>query len=157
MSFDPVSAAFDLGKSAIERIWPDPIRRAEELRKLEELKQTGDLAHLNAHVQLMVGQLEVNKAEAAHKSLFVAGWRPCIGWVGGMALAYQFVLYPLLMWAWVILRAKGVIAADVDVPPVLDTGALFSIVTAMLGVGAMRSHDKKNGVDTKQIRGGSGG
>jgi len=151
MSFDPLSAAFDLGKTAIEKIWPDPTKRAAELRKLEELRQNGDLAHLNAHVQLMVGQLEVNKAEAGHKSLFVAGWRPWIGWVGGMALAYQFVLYPLLMWVWVILRAKGVITADIDVPPVLDTGALFSIVTAMLGVGAMRSHDKKHNVDTSSV------
>ena len=151
MSFDPLSAAFDLGKTAIERIWPDPIRRAEEVRKLEELKQAGDLAQLNAHVQLMLGQLEVNKVEAGHKSLFVAGWRPWIGWVGGMALAYQFVLYPLLMWVWVILKAKGVIPVDVSAPPVLDTGALFSIVTAMLGIGAMRSHDKKHSVDTQEI------
>ena len=151
MSFDPVSAAFDLGKTAIERIWPDPIRRAEELRKLKELEQKGDLAELNAHVQLMIGQLEVNKVEAGHKSLFVAGWRPWIGWVGGMALAYQFVLYPLLMWLWVILKAKSIIPPGIDVPPVLDTGALFSIVTAMLGVGAMRSHDKKHNVDTSRV------
>ena len=61
MSFDPLSAAFDLGKTAIEKIWPDPRKRAAELRKLEELRQNGDLAHLNAHVQLMVGQLEVNR------------------------------------------------------------------------------------------------
>jgi len=151
MSFDPLSAAFDLGKTAIEKIWPDPTKRAAELRKLEELRQNGDLAHLNAHVQLMLGQLEVNKIEAGHKSLFVAGWRPWIGWVGGMALAYQFVLYPLLMWAWVILQAKAIIPVDIDMPPVLDTGALFSIVTAMLGIGAMRSHDKKNGVDTSKV------
>ena len=155
MSFDPLSAAFDLGKTAIEKIWPDPTKRAAELRKLEELRQNGDLAQLNAHVQLMLGQLEVNKIEAGHKSLFVAGWRPWIGWVGGMALAYQFVLYPLLTWLWVILTAKSIIPPGIDVPPVLDTGALFSIVTAMLGVGAMRSHDKRAGVDTKKIRGNS--
>lgn len=153
MAFDPLSAAFDLGKTAIERIWPDPIRRAEEVRKLEEMKQKGSLAELNAHVQLMVGQLAVNKAEAQHKSLFVAGWRPWIGWVGGMALAYQFVVYPLLTWLWVILKAKAIIPPEIDVPPVLETGALFSIVTAMLGVGAMRSHDKKHGVDTQRASG----
>ena len=51
MSFDPISAAFDLGKVAIERIWPDPIRRAEEIRKLEELRQQGDLAQLKTAIK----------------------------------------------------------------------------------------------------------
>ena len=73
MSFDPLTAAFDLGKMAIKRIWRDPTEQAEEMRKLEELHQQGDLAALNAHVQLMLGQLEVNKAEAQHKSLFEIG------------------------------------------------------------------------------------
>lgn len=151
MSFDPLSAALDLGKSAIERIWPDPIRQAEELRKLAELHQKGDLAELNAHVQLMVAQLEVNKAEASHKSLFVAGWRPFIGWCGGGAMAYQFIIYPFMCWAWAIFTAMGKIPAGVEPPPVLETGALFSIVTGMLGIGAMRSHDKKHGIQTDHI------
>lgn len=153
MNFDPISAAFDLGKTAIERIWPDPIRRAEELRKLEELRQRGNLAELNAHVQLMLGQLEVNKAEAKHKSVFVAGWRPYIGWVGGMAMAYQFVFYPLMLWVWKILEAKGTIPAGVEPPPVLDTGALFAMITGMLGIGGMRSYDKKQGTQTDKLGG----
>jgi hypothetical protein len=153
MSFDPLSAAFDLGKTAIERIWPDPIRRAEEVRKLEELKQAGDLAQLNAHVQLMLGQLKVNEAEAQHSSIFVAGWRPWIGWVGGSAMAYQFVVYPLLLWVWKVLQIFELVSYNIDPPPVLETGALFSLVTAMLGIGAMRSHDKRAGIDTKKIKG----
>ena len=145
MSFDPLSAIFDLGKSAVERIWPDPIKRAEEMRKLEQMKQDGDMQRLNAHVQLMLGQLKVNEAEAKHKSVFVAGWRPFIGWVGGAAMAYQFVIYPLLL--WFIAFAYP----EVEAPPVLETGALFSIVTGMLGVGAMRSFDKKNNTQTDRI------
>ena len=152
MVFDPLSAAFELGKSAIERIWPDPIKRAQELLKLEELQQEGDLAELNAHVALMTAQLEVNANEAKHKSLFVAGWRPWIGWTGGLALTYQFILYPLLLWVWQILRIQGVVPEGIEPPPVLDTGALFSIVTAMLGIGAMRSHDKAKGVHTDSLR-----
>jgi hypothetical protein len=151
MSFDPLSAAFDLGKSAIERIWPDPIRRAEELRKLEELRQRGDLAELDAHVKLMLGQLEINKAEATHKSILVAGWRPYIGWVGGGAMTYQFILYPVLLWVWAILEVKGVIPNGIKPPPVMDTGALFTIVTGMLGMGVMRSHDKRHGVQTDRL------
>lgn len=157
MPFDvaaTIESAFDLGKSAIERIWPDPIKRAEELRKLEELRQAGDLEQLNAEVQLLLGQLKINMEEAKHKSLFVAGWRPFIGWVGGVALAYQFILYPLLMWIWYTASAMGKIPAGVEPPPILDTGALFAVVTAMLGIGTMRSFDKRNRVSTEHLGGG---
>ena len=152
MAFDPLSAAFELGKSAIERIWPDPQKQAEELRKLEELRQKGNLAELNAHVQLMLAQLKVNANEATHKSIFVAGWRPFIGWVGGSAMAYQFVLYPLLVWVWAVLQVNDIVPNDLSPPPIMETGALFSIVTAMLGIGGMRSWDKAKGVDTKNMK-----
>ena len=151
MSFDPISVAFSLGESLITRIWPDPMKRAEELRKLEEIRQTGDIAQLNAHVQLMMGQLEINKMEAEHGSVFVAGWRPWIGWVGGVAMAYQFVMYPLMLWVWAIANVKGVIPDGVTPPPVLDTGALFAIVTGMLGVAASRSYDKTKGTQSTQV------
>jgi hypothetical protein len=151
MSFDPLTAIFEAGKLAIERIWPDPVKRAEELRKLEELKQKGDLAELDAHVKVMLAQMGINAAEAAHKSVFVAGWRPFIGWVGGAAMAYQFVVYPMLIWLWKVLQVSGVVPVDVEPPPVLETGALFSIVTGMLGIGAMRSHDKKQRVQTDRL------
>ncbi len=96
MSFDPISALFDLGKSAIDKIWPDPIKRAEELRKLEEMKQRGDLEELNAQVKLLTGQMEVNKIEASSKNVFVAGWRPFVGWVCGLGLAYASIIEPLM-------------------------------------------------------------
>ncbi|WP_346839812.1 holin family protein [Microbulbifer sp. SAOS-129_SWC] len=152
MDFTPLDSLLNIGKAAIERIWPDPIKRAEEVRKLEELHQQGDLARLDAHVKLMLGQVEVNKAEAQHKSVFVAGWRPFIGWVGGSALAYQFVVYPLLCWFWRVAQALGWVPVGMETPPVLETGALFSMITAMLGVGAMRSFDKKQGTQTDRIK-----
>lgn len=154
MPFDPLTALFEAGKMAIERIWPDPIRRAEEVRKLEEIRQRGDLAELDAHVKLMLAQLEVNKMEAQHKSVFVAGWRPFIGWVGGIALAWQFVAYPMLMWLWTVAAAMGKIPAGVESPPILETGALFAMITGMLGIGTMRSFDKKNRVSTESLGGG---
>lgn len=151
MSFDPLSALFDLGKVTIERIWPDANKRAEELRKLEELRQTGDLANLNAHVQLMLGQIEVNKAEAVHKSIFVAGWRPFIGWVGGIALAYQFILYPILVWNWTALQAAGFIDYEYEVPKPMEMELLWTLLSGLLGIGAMRSFDKVNKVETNSI------
>lgn len=151
MSFDPLSAAFDLGTTVINKIWPDPIKQAEELRKLQELKQNGDLASLNAHVQLMLGQLGVNEQEAKHKSIFVAGWRPFIGWVGGLSMAYQFLIYPMLIWIWAILQANGIVPTELLPPPILDTDALWVILTGMLGIGGMRSLDKYNNKDTSEF------
>ena len=152
MSFDPISALFDVGKSVIERIWPDPVKQAEEIRKLQELQQTGDLARLSAAVQQLTGQMEINKIEAAHKSIFVAGWRPFVGWVGGIALAYQFILYPLLTWAWAIVDPQTATGVAIDPPPILPAGELYTVLLGMLGIGAMRSYDKKNGTATQSIK-----
>ena len=82
--------------------------------------------------ELAKGQLEVNKVEAAHKSLFVSGWRPAIGWICGLALLYSTILAPILG-IWFI------------VPPV-DSSLLTSVLMGMLGLGAMRSYEKKNNV-----------
>lgn len=151
MVFDALDAAFDLGKTAVERIWPDPIKRAEEMRKLEELRQKGDAAALNAQVQLMLGQIEINKIEAAHKSVYVAGWRPFVGWVGGFSLAYTGLLYPLLLWAWAAAQAIGWLPAKAEPPPALDGYLLGGIVSGMLGIGGMRSFDKNKGTQTDKF------
>tara|TARA_R110000822_G_scaffold84867_3_gene199018 strand:- start:2955 stop:3425 length:471 start_codon:yes stop_codon:yes gene_type:complete len=155
MGLNPLNvleSLFDIGQTTIERIWPDPIKRAEELRKLEEIKQKGDLAYLDSHVRLLTGQLEINVAEAKHDNLFIAGWRPFIGWIGGMAMLYQFIIYPILLWVWSILVIKDIIPNGINPPPLLDSGALFSIVAAMLGIGAQRSYDKKQGTNTIKIK-----
>ena len=123
-------------------------------------------------VGLMQGQIEINEAEAQHGSVFVAGWRPFIGWVGGLALAYQFLLYPILIWLWTVLQASQVIPCHLDPaaiaaaktvggaamqcsfnpPPTLPADALFAIVTGMLGIGGMRSFDKLKKTDTKKVK-----
>ena len=86
--------------------------------------------------ELSKGQLEVNKTEAAHKSLFVAGWRPAIGWICGMALLYSTILAPILgIWF--------------TVPPV-DSALLTSVLMGMLGLGAMRTVEKSKGVQREK-------
>lgn len=93
-----------------------------------------------------LGQMEVNKVEAANQNLFVSGWRPAVGWVGAAAMAYQFLLYPLLVWAWVWLQAEGYVPKEVNPPPMLDTDALWVILSGMLGIAGMRSFEKSRGV-----------
>jgi len=88
---------------------------------------------------LMQGQIDNNKIEAASSSLFVAGWRPFIGWVCGAALAYEFLAYPLLVWA-ARLWFPGI-----DVPLVAGDN-LFELVLAMLGLAGWRTVEKVKGV-----------
>jgi hypothetical protein len=86
--------------------------------------------------ELAKGQLEVNKTEAAHKSLFVAGWRPAIGWICGFALLYSTIISPILgIWF--------------TVPPV-DSSLLTSVLMGMLGLGAMRTAEKVKGVQREK-------
>lgn len=141
MSFDPLSALFDLGKVAIEKIWPDPSARAAQLLELEKLKQTGDLAQLNAHVQLMLGQIEVNKIEAASEDNFTRRGRPFIIWVCGISLAYSFLIEPLMRFiAQVVFKYAGPF-------PVLQMDQLTTILMGLLGLGVMRTVEKIKGVN----------
>ena len=91
MAIDPLTALFEAGKIAIEKIWPDANKRAEEIRKLEEIRQKGDLAELNAYVQITLAQIEVNTAQAKHKSVFVAGARPAAIWAGVFSMSMGWV------------------------------------------------------------------
>ena len=139
MSFDPLSAAIELGISAIERIWPDPIDQAREVNKLKEMSQKVELAQLNAHVQLMIAQIKVNEVSAKNPSLFVSGARPFIIWVGGFSMAWSGLVHPLLVWVWAFADMAG------DAPPMIESAVLGSVVTGLLGVAGMRSYDKTKG------------
>ena len=89
MSFNPLESAFEMGKLAIEKIWTDKVKRAQEMRKLEELHQDGDLARLDAHVKIMLAQIKVNEEQAKHKSIFVAGARPAAIWAGVFSMSWS--------------------------------------------------------------------
>lgn len=123
-----------VGKVASDLITTDKERLDLEL-EARRIGQATDLA-----------QVEVNKAEAQNQNLFVSGWRPAIGWVGAAAMAYQFLFYPLLVWAWVWLQAEQVVPKEVSPPPMLDTEALWVILSGMLGIAGMRSFEKARGV-----------
>ena len=145
MSFDPLTAALDVGKTLIEKIWPDPVKQSQEIRKLQELHQKGDLAILNAEVQLLLGQINVNKAEANHKSIFVAGWRPFVGWVCGFGLLYASVIEPLMRFIATLNDYTGTF-------PVLDTTITMQVLLGMLGLGLMRTKEKEKGTHKDSLR-----
>ena len=75
-------------------------------------------------------QAEINKVEAQNRSMFVAGWRPFIGWVCGFAFAFHYIVMPLLL-------------AYTDIKPVeFDTNSLFTVLMGMLGLGGLRTYEK---------------
>lgn len=129
-------------KDIISEVVVDKDKARELEFKLEELVDKADERY---HEELM-GQIEVNKEEAKHSSVFVAGWRPFIGWVGGAGLAYTFVLSPFIDF---LARVNGYVGEL----PVVDTATLMTLVLAMLGVGAMRSYDKTQGTATRTVKG----
>ncbi len=93
--------------------------------------------------ELAKGQLEVNKTEAAHKSLFVAGWRPAVGWVCVLGMAGNFLVIPLANFA---LALSG----SVITIPLVDTSEMMPVLIGMLGLGAMRTVEKTKGVQREK-------
>tara|TARA_R110000851_G_scaffold131242_1_gene265070 strand:+ start:163 stop:531 length:369 start_codon:yes stop_codon:yes gene_type:complete len=110
----------------------DKEKRAEAEREIQA-KLTDSLA------QVDLAQLGINKVEAAHRSMFVAGWRPFIGWTCGVALMYTYVLQPILVFG---LAQSGYL---VDLPK-MDLGELMPVLMGMLGLGGLRSWEKVKGV-----------
>lgn len=92
-----------------------------------------ELARLEANAQMM--QLEVNKAEAQHPNVFIAGWRPFIGWCCGAGIMYQFIGHPLLTWACSVWWPAVT-------PPTLATDQLMTLVLSLLGLGGLRTFEK---------------
>lgn len=118
----------------------------DDLHTSGEEKNENALKKLELLHDQLKGQQEITKAEASHSSVFVAGGRPFIIWVCGFSIAYQFILYPLLLWGWAVAGNTS------EPPPPMDATTLMTLVLSMLGVGTMRSFDKTKGVDTKRIR-----
>ena len=113
---------------------------------IEDKDQKAVLAHEIAtmaerHAQeRAMAQTEVNRAEAQHRNIWVAGWRPFIGWVCGAALAWHFVLAPVVLFvaSWL----------DVFLPPLpaFDMDSLMTVLLGMLGLGGLRSYEKAKGL-----------
>lgn len=123
-----IAALLPILGGVIDKVIPD--KAAADKARLEMQLKLLDAANAGA-----LAQLEVNKVEAAHQSVFVAGWRPAIGWVCAAALAYSYMLVPLVGFAFAVM------GKPMPKWPVLD-GNLWELMFGMLGMGALRSYDK---------------
>ncbi|MBA4356912.1 MAG: hypothetical protein C0405_04220 [Desulfovibrio sp.] len=115
---------------------PDPGARAKAAEDYQR-------AVLEIAAKSEADQRDINRTEAQSPSLFVAGWRPAIGWVCALALAFQYLARPL--WAW----ASGVWWPAAPPPPALDD-MLWQLMFGMLGMGSLRTFEKVKG---EKIRG----
>ena len=112
---------------------------------VEDKDQKAKLAHEVAtmaqrHAQeLAKAQLEVNKAEAQHRSLFVSGWRPAVGWCCVFGMMGNFMVIPFTNFVLALLEIEVVV-------PLIDTATMMPVLMGMLGLGAMRTYEKRTGV-----------
>ena len=111
----------------------------DDLHTSDEEKLDKKILMQRLQQKLAEKQLDVNAKEAGHRSIFVSGWRPFIGWCGGFALAFEFILSPGIEW---YSKFAGLNLTA----PEIQTGPLLAIVTSMLGVAGMRSFEKAKGL-----------
>ena len=129
-----LGAVFDFGSKVLERIFPDPTERLKAQTALSQLKESGELAQL-------AGQMEINKVEASSTNWFIAGWRPFVGWICGLGLAYVAIVEPLARFAaQVWFKYNGPF-------PLIDTSLTMQVLLGMLGLAAARSVEKIKGAE----------
>jgi hypothetical protein len=132
------AAIIPLLSNLLDRVLPDPKVAADAKLEMLKMAQAGELAQLNADLQLATGQIDVNKVEAANQSLFVSGWRPAVGWSCALAFAFKFLGGPMVF----------VVAQWIGHPitlPQFDFTEMSTVLMGMLGLGAMRSVEKIKG------------
>lgn len=132
-------------KDVVSEVVVDKDKRNQINADLQRMQlEYRDKAEQRVHEQL-ISQTEINKVEAGHSSIFVAGWRPAAGWASVAGLVYATLLEPLSSWsARVVFKYSGPF-------PEIDPTLLIFVLGGMLGIGAMRSYEKVRGVSTDVI------
>ena len=133
----------------VGKIAGDLITTDKEKMQLELEGRKLDLEQARIDQATDLAQVEVNKIEAGSSNLFVSGWRPAVGWVGVLGLAYQFLGYPLMQWIWAFGQGVDLIPKGLAPPPDLQTDQLMVLLSGLLGFGGMRSFEKSKGVAAK--------
>lgn len=126
-----VSDAIAAGLKIVDKFVPDPAEKIKAEAALRDSLMAWDQQ-----------QNTVNAAEASNSSVFVAGWRPAIGWVCAIALMYQYTLSPIAVWV------AGIAHYPLPTPPSLDN-SLWELMFGMLGMGGLRTYEKLKGVASK--------
>ncbi len=111
----------------------------DELHTSEEEKAQAKIKLQELDNQLKTKQMDINKVEAGHRSIFIAGWRPALGWISALSVGYVYLFQPFIVMG---LKIAG---SDVELPS-LDLSQLMPLILGMLGLGGLRTIEKAKGV-----------
>ncbi len=112
----------------------------DQFVETEDEKRAAEVIKAKLMMKPSLAQIELNKIEAGHRSIFVAGWRPFIGWVCGFALLWHFILFDLL--SWITVNFFPHVTA---IPELTGTETLVTVLLSLLGLGVMRTAEKYGG------------
>lgn len=132
------SVADVLGKvfDKVSAFIPDPQQRAAAQQAVMELQQAKEFKQMDVALQAAAQQTDINKTEAASPNVFIAGWRPFIGWISGLGFLYSVIIEPLMRFVCTVgFHYAGTY-------PVIDTDLTRQVMWGMLGFGAYRTIDK---------------
>lgn len=144
-----IDGILNIGGQLIKHWFPDPKDAANAELELIKLNESGDLQRMATEAGLLHGQIEVNKEEAKSGSLFIAGWRPAIGWTCAISLFMYYVPYCIVatvIWAMHCIETNQLVAR-----PDLGIADLIGLMSAMLGIASMRSFDKVKNIATQRL------
>ena len=144
-----LSGIFEVGKSIISRLFPDPEAKAAAELKLLEMQQSGELAQLSAATALATAQIGVNLEEAKSTNWFVAGGRPFVMWTCGVAFAYSYVILPFSMF-FVYVFGSPETVEQLTMLPKLDLVTMMPVLLGMLGLGGYRTFEKRTGTENNR-------
>jgi hypothetical protein len=133
MALEPITAGIEFFRDIVNKIWPDK----SEQEKQEIARQ---MAREAQEQELLRGQQEINKIEAASDNLFNSGWRPFIGWTCGAAFAWHFVGEPFFIFI------AALFGKEIKISAALDLIEIMPMLFGMLGLGYYRTKERIAGV-----------
>ena len=127
-----INALLPIIGTVLDKVIPDNNAKQKAKQEIEK-------ALIDNAAKINLTQAETNKIEAAHRSVFVSGWRPFLGWCSGVGFAWVFVISPVAQWV-LVLQGNPVVL------PQLQTDVLMELTLAMLGLAGLRSWEKSKGL-----------
>ena len=142
-----IDTALRLLEMGVDKIWPDETEAKQAKARLSEMALKGELQDIQNEFELAKQQILLNAKEAESADIFIAGWRPFIGWVCGGGFAWHFIVRDFT------LMFAQIAGADIDpsLLPVLDNSELRSMLYALLGLGGIRGYEKMKGVARSRL------
>jgi len=140
---DLIKFGIETGRTLIDRLWPDKEKHAREREQAEyellKMTQTERMTDKANEVAIAIAQIEVNKEEAKTGNMFIAGWRPAIGWTCALSYGYVFLVGPI------VTQFSGAWGYSFPLPPV-DMDNMLYVLGGLLGIGGLRTFEKVRGV-----------